>query len=112
MSREQSYKDRLFSVEHRWDQENDRWIYIEHYESGYLGLNFMQGDEYELFKGGWCKMDRGLSEFYNENHETIQQSPGDSVIETINTAMWLYHSAISNNDWFNKNVQNEFNKTK
>ena len=27
---------RLFKVEHRWDTENDRWIYIEHYESGVL----------------------------------------------------------------------------
>ena len=111
MSREDEYKDRLLSVEHRWDQENDRWIYIEHYQSGYLGLNFMQGDEYELFKDGWCKMDRGLSEFYNENNETIKKSE-DSVVETINAAMWLYHSAIANYEWSGKNVQYEFNNKK
>jgi hypothetical protein len=112
MSREQSYKDRLFSVEHRWDKENDRWIYIEHYESGYLGLNFMQGDEYELFKGGWCKMDRGLSEFYSGNRETLNYSPSQSELDLINTAMWLYHDAIANHEWHGKEVQHEFNKVK
>jgi len=100
---------RLFKVEHRWDTENDRWIYIEHYESGYLGLNFMQGDEYELFKKNWCQMDRGLSEFYNGNKETLKKYPGASEIETINTAMWLFHSAVSSNDWFNKDKQTEIN---
>jgi hypothetical protein len=112
MSREDEYKDGLLRVEHRWDTENDRWIYIEHYESGYLGLNFMQGNEYESFKEGWCKMDRGLSEFYNENNETIKKYPGASAIETINAAMWLYHSAIANYEWNDKDVQYEFNNKK
>ena len=97
--------DALLRVEHVWCQGDDRWVYIERYKSGYLGLNFMQGDEYELFKGSWCKMDRGLSEFYNENNETIKKYPGASAIETINAAMWLYHSAIANHEWTNKDGQ-------
>ena len=31
--------DRLNAVEHIWYAESDRWIYIERYASGYLGLN-------------------------------------------------------------------------
>lgn len=104
--------DALLRVEHVWCQQDDRWVYIEHYNSGYLGLNFMQGDEYELFKKGWCEMDRGLSEFYSENKDTIKKHSAATTIETINATMWLYHSAISSNEWFNKNVQNEFNKVK
>ena len=45
---------RLNAVEHIWYPESDRWIYIERYASGYLGLNCMQGDEYEYFKKNWC----------------------------------------------------------
>ena len=57
--------DRLNAVEHIWYPESDRWIYIERYESGYLGLNFMQGDEYEYFKKNWGEMNRAMSEFYD-----------------------------------------------
>ena len=57
--------DRLNAVEHIWYAESDRWIYIERYASGYLGLNCMQGDEYEYFKKNRGKIDRGMSEFYS-----------------------------------------------
>ena len=57
--------DRLNAVEHIWHEQSDRWIYIERYASGYLGLNCMQGDDYEYFKKNWGEIDRGMSEFYS-----------------------------------------------
>jgi hypothetical protein len=53
-------------VEHLWSKENDRWIYIEYNkENDILGLNFMQGDDYDEFIKGWCYTNPGLTIFYN-----------------------------------------------
>jgi len=58
----------LDRVVHQWCFDNDRWMYIEYDRDGeVMGLNFMQGDDYEYFlKGGWCKSDPGLTEFYRQ----------------------------------------------
>ena len=39
----------MYKVEHNWDKKNDRWIYIEYYDDDSVGLNYMQGNEYEEF---------------------------------------------------------------
>jgi hypothetical protein len=86
--------DRLNAVEHIWYAESDRWIYIERYASGYLGLNCMQGDEYEYFKKNWCEIDRGMSEFYNcMRTELIRLRVGMSELEFIDKVMWIYFEA-------------------
>ena len=42
----------LDKVVHQWCDDNDRWMYIEYDRDGIvMGLNFMQGDEYECFQG-------------------------------------------------------------
>ena len=83
--------DRLNAVEHIWYAESDRWIYIERYASGYLGLNCMQGDEYEYFKKNWCEIDRGMSEFYDcMRTELIRLRVGMSELEFIDKVMWIY----------------------
>lgn len=106
------FEDKLLKVEHVWIESSDRWIYIEYYKSGYLGLNFAQGDDYENFKEGWCTMDRALSEFYSESRETIVQlAPGTlPEIEIIDKMLWLYHSAVWSYQWFDNRVQHEYNK--
>lgn len=86
--------DRLNAVEHIWYPESDRWIYIERYASGYLGLNFMQGDEYEHFKIKWCEIDRGLSEFYDcMKTDLLQLRVEMSELEFIDKVMWVYFEA-------------------
>ena len=83
--------DRINAVEHIWYAESDRWIYIERYASGYLGLNCMQGDEYEYFKKNWCEIDRGMSEFYGcMKTELIKLRVGMSELEFIDKVMWIY----------------------
>ena len=83
--------DRLNAVEHIWYAESDRWIYIERYTSGYLGLNCMQGDEYEYFKKHWCEIDRGMSEFYSTMKNDLMKLRAEmSELEFIDKVMWIY----------------------
>ena len=87
----------IIKVEHVWDFPNDRWIYIERYDSTrYIGLNYMQGGEYDEFKKDWCKVDRGLSDFYNQMKSTFETQRNTlTEVEFINDVMWTYHNAIA-----------------
>ena len=59
--------EELNRVVHQWCDSNDRWMYIEYDRDGkVMGLNFMQGDEYECFKKDWCVSDQGLTAFYKQ----------------------------------------------
>ena len=44
-----------YKEEHIWDQSNDRWIFLEHQDGILVGLNYMQGDEYEDFKDAFSE---------------------------------------------------------
>ena len=51
---------------HQFDEENDRWIYIEFDNNNeIIGLNFMQDDDYELFQKEYCYNDEKLMRFYD-----------------------------------------------
>jgi len=96
----------IVRVEHIWCDHNDRWIYIETYREGEIGLNFMQGDEYEYFKSEWCVVDEGLSDFYQQMRSTLfKQEDASTRDEFINTVMWVYHSARS--CWEGDNQRNK-----
>ncbi len=89
--------DRLNAVEHTWCEESDRWIYIERYASGYLGLNFMQGDEYDYFKKNWCEIDKGMSEFYSTMKNDLMKLRVEmSELEFIDKVMWIYFESKIN----------------
>jgi len=91
--------DKLNAVEHVWYAESDRWIYIERYASGYLGLNCMQGDEYEYFKKNWCEIDKGMSEFYDTMKDDLIKLRVDmSELEFIDKVMWIYFEATHRYD--------------
>ena len=84
-------------VEHVWNKSNDRWVYIEYNAvSEIIGLNFMQGDEYECFKKSWCHNDQGLMEFYNLMlHMFSVEKASVTTLSVINKCMWSFHSAIA-----------------
>jgi len=84
-------------VNHLWNEPNDRWMYIEYDEDNKIvGLNFMQGDEYLLFKEHWCKSDQGMTDFYNQMLYTFPiEFSSVGKISFINKCMWAYHSAIT-----------------
>jgi len=83
-------KRTIESVQHIWDQFHDRWIYIEKYrEDDFIGLNFMQGDEYEDFKENWCNVDMHISNIY---HSMKDEYPHElkkvGELEFINKVFW------------------------
>ena len=86
---------KTIKIEHIWSDPNDRWIYLEYNEQNKIcGMNFMQGDEYDLFKDEWAENDQGLREFYDTMLYTfpIEQASVDRM-SFINKVMWAYVSA-------------------
>ena len=77
-----SYKE-----EHIWDKSNDRWIFIEHQDGILVGLNYMQGNEYETFKSNFTKNDEKLTEFAIK---MLDFKGEETYIEFINKVIWLY----------------------
>ena len=82
-------------IEHIWCDKNDRWIYLEYNEQyKIIGMNFMQGDEYEVFKAEYAENDRGLMEFYGTMLYTFPiERASVNTVEFINKVMWTYVSA-------------------
>ena len=85
----------ITKVEHVWSKENDRWIFIQYdKDNNVVGLNFMQGEEYDLFTKDWCKPDFALLEFYNYMLMTFEEERRSSTkIDFINKVMWTYVTA-------------------
>ena len=86
---------KTIKIENIWSADNDRWIYLEYNEQNKIcGMNFMQGDEYEVFKAEYMENDRGLFEFYKEMLYTfpIEEVSVDRIT-FINKVMWTYVAA-------------------
>jgi hypothetical protein len=87
--------NKVIKVEHLWCESEDRWIHLEYNElNGVCGMNFMQGDEYEVFKSQYAENDKGLMEFYETMLYTfpIEKNSVDRI-SFINKVMWAYCSA-------------------
>jgi len=82
----------ISKVTHEWCESNDRWIYIEYNaQSKIIGLNFMQGDEYEYFKKNWARNNPYLMVFYKTMLHTFPiEKASVSTLDFINKAMWAY----------------------
>ena len=93
-------KYKVDKVVHEWSEKEDRWIYIEYNaKRKIVGLNFMQGDEYDYFKKSWCYNDQGLTEFYESMLYTFPiEKASVNTLEFINKVMWSYHQAIVSNE--------------
>ena len=87
--------NKVIKIEHIWCEKNDRWIYLEYNEQNKIcGMNFMQGDEYEVFYHDYAENDRGLMEFYETMLYTFPiELKSVKHIEFINKVMWAYCSA-------------------
>ncbi len=93
-------KQRVYKIEHIWSEEEDRWLYIEYNKnSKIVGLNFMQGDEYEFFKNHWCYNDQGLTEYYESMLYTFPiERASIGTLEFINKCMWSFHTAVTSRE--------------
>ena len=89
--------ERIDRVQHVWDDNNDRWIYIAYNSVGaIIGLNYMQGDEYEFFLNSHARRDKGLTEFYAEMVDMFPvEKQSVTNLMFINKCMWAYHVAIT-----------------
>ena len=99
----------ITKIEHVWSKENDRWLFIQYDKNDKIvGLNFMQGEEYDLFTKDWCKPDYGLFEFYQYMLMTYEiERQSITKFDLINKAIWTYVTAeriIEDfaGDYFNK----------
>ena len=75
--------------EHYCDAENDRWILIvRDYEGTIIGLNFMQGHDYDLFQKDYGKADPALSALHKTilEHKIVE----GSMMEVINKVCWAW----------------------
>jgi hypothetical protein len=87
----ENYKESTITNNIEWVQASDRFILIQKDEDGsVVGINFMQGNEPEIFKEEYSEPDEDLTKFYNENKHMIK---GDNELEMIDNACWLFFSA-------------------
>lgn len=89
-----SDKEKLISVSHVWMPDSDRWINVKTYNTGMIGISYMQGDEYELFKEKYCEVDKDLSNFYQDmKNELGLYRAKLTEIEFIDKVIWIHHMA-------------------
>jgi len=70
-----------------WCPGDDRYILIIKENEAIVGLNYMQGDELDIFKRDFSDIDYELTDFYNAIHPYLA---GESRIDRINQAIWAH----------------------
>jgi hypothetical protein len=72
-----------------WCDSDDRYILIIKEDDDIVGLNFMQGDELDIFKENYNYVDTKLTDFYNAVEPYLDTR--NDAIGKINAAIWSYH---------------------
>jgi hypothetical protein len=72
-----------------WCQYDDRHVLIVKEDENIVGLNFMQGDELDIFKSDFNYIDAKLTDYYNA---VAPYLGGASELDRINQAIWAYHA--------------------
>lgn len=70
-----------------WCHADDRYILIVKDNDDVVGLNFMQGDELEVFMDQYSEVDDDLTKFYQATHPYLG---GVSELDRINQAIWAH----------------------
>jgi hypothetical protein len=70
-----------------WCNIDDRYILIIKEDDEIVGLNFMQGDELDIFKEKFNYVDAKLTDYYNAVASYLS---GASELDRINQAIWAY----------------------
>ena len=84
-----------------WCNDDDRYILIVKEDDEIVGLNYMQGDELDIFKGDFMYIDEELTDFYN-SIEPYLDARNDEVGK-INAAIWAHF------EYCNKKCERLFN---
>jgi len=75
------------SKEIYWCEGDDRYVLVVRDEGDIVGLNYMQGDDLELFESDFSNVDIELTKYYNAVKGYLN---GSTEISRINQAMWAY----------------------
>ena len=73
-----------------WCPSDDRYILIVKEDDNVVGLNFMQGDELNMFKKDFDYIDDKLTDFFNAVEPYLVHE-GTSEVGRINAAIWSFH---------------------
>jgi len=85
----------ISSSEIYFSHGDDRHILIMKEGEEIVGLNFMQGDELELFLELYSDIDHDLTDFYNGVKYYLG---GITELDRVNQAIWAYHQYTSLRD--------------
>jgi hypothetical protein len=77
-----------------WCQSNDRYIRVFKLGDEISGINFMQGDEYELFNDNYAGIDEDLTNFYKAIQPYLDER--NDEIDDINAAIWAWFDYKNN----------------
>lgn len=75
-----------------WCEGDDRCVRVHKVGDVVVGINYMQGDELEIFDEN-KDIDSDLTNFYNAVHTYLN---GTSEIENINLAIWAHFDYKNN----------------
>jgi len=76
-----------------WCQRHDRYIRVHKVGDVVVGINYMQGDELEIFNRDFKDIDGDLTNFYNAVRPYLN---GGTEIENINLAIWAHFDYENN----------------
>ena len=70
-----------------WCPSDDRYILIIKENDAIIGLNWMQGDELDLFKENYNDVDEDFTDYFNAIEPYLVH---ENQIDSINAAIWAY----------------------
>lgn len=70
-----------------WCNDDDRYILIIRSNDEVIGLNYMQGDELDIFKRDFSDIDYELTDFFNAVEPYLIH---DNQVDRINAAIWAH----------------------
>ena len=87
-----------------WCNSDDRYILIIKENDEIIGLNYMQGDELDVFKRDFNYIDEELTDFYHSIEPYLDER--NDEVGKINAAIWAYF------EYCNKKCERLFNLNK
>lgn len=76
-----------------WCEGDDRYVRVFKVGNAIVGINYMQGDELDLFEERYKDIDEDLTNFYTALSPYLN---GDTEIDRINQAIWAHFDYKNN----------------
>lgn len=76
-----------------WCPDHDRYVLVVTEQDEVVGINYMQGDELDIFLSDFSEIDPDLTKFYNSVAPYLS---GEYQIDRINQAIWAHFDYKNN----------------